>query len=75
MRKGTREAIVRLAVGDTDAIYWHEEVFCNGCKTPLIAANLVVNVLKLVAMIVVKIGRLWINDGETCELLVIFKRR
>eukprot|EP00975_Prorocentrum_lima_P040545 8513569-Prorocentrum_lima.AAC.1 len=36
---GTSKAVVRLAVGDADAIYWHEEVSCNECRTPLTPAN------------------------------------
>eukprot|EP00975_Prorocentrum_lima_P015393 3259810-Prorocentrum_lima.AAC.1 len=36
---GTSKAVVRLVVGDADAIYRHEDVFCQGCRTPLIPAN------------------------------------
>eukprot|EP00975_Prorocentrum_lima_P016686 3538341-Prorocentrum_lima.AAC.1 len=36
---GTSKAVVRLAVAPAGAIYWHEEVPCKECRTPLIAAN------------------------------------
>eukprot|EP00975_Prorocentrum_lima_P016978 3597930-Prorocentrum_lima.AAC.1 len=48
---GTSRAVVRLAVGDTDAIYRHEVVVCKDCRTPLIPATRVVNTLSIVAYI------------------------
>eukprot|EP00975_Prorocentrum_lima_P028156 5917000-Prorocentrum_lima.AAC.1 len=39
---GTGRAVVRLAVGDAQAVYRNDEVFCEYCRTPLIPANKVV---------------------------------
>eukprot|EP00975_Prorocentrum_lima_P012808 2712246-Prorocentrum_lima.AAC.1 len=36
MRTATRKALVILAVGDTDAIYWHEEIFYKECRAHLV---------------------------------------
>eukprot|EP00975_Prorocentrum_lima_P045405 9507137-Prorocentrum_lima.AAC.1 len=36
---GTSRAVVRLAVGDAQAVYWKDEVFCQECRTPLVPAN------------------------------------
>eukprot|EP00975_Prorocentrum_lima_P025677 5399773-Prorocentrum_lima.AAC.1 len=40
-----KQSIVRLAVGDAQAIYWNKEVFCKECRTPLMPANKVVHTL------------------------------
>eukprot|EP00975_Prorocentrum_lima_P065977 12906583-Prorocentrum_lima.AAC.1 len=36
---GTLEAVVKLAVGHAPALFWKGEVFCKGCRTPLVPAN------------------------------------
>eukprot|EP00975_Prorocentrum_lima_P064379 12897230-Prorocentrum_lima.AAC.1 len=36
---GTSRAVVRLAVGDAQVVYWNDEVFCKECRTPLVPAN------------------------------------
>eukprot|EP00975_Prorocentrum_lima_P021312 4488653-Prorocentrum_lima.AAC.1 len=30
---GTSGAVVRVAVGDAQALYWNDEVFCQECRT------------------------------------------
>eukprot|EP00975_Prorocentrum_lima_P044862 9395469-Prorocentrum_lima.AAC.1 len=46
---GTSRAVVRLAVGDAQAVCWNDEVFCQECRTPLIPASKVVHTLGSVA--------------------------
>eukprot|EP00975_Prorocentrum_lima_P020856 4388492-Prorocentrum_lima.AAC.1 len=46
---GTSRAVVRLAVGDAQAVYWNDEIFCQECRTPLVPANNVIHTLGLVA--------------------------
>eukprot|EP00975_Prorocentrum_lima_P015168 3216199-Prorocentrum_lima.AAC.1 len=36
---GTSRAVVRSEDGDTEAIYWMDEVFCKEKPTPLTPAN------------------------------------
>eukprot|EP00975_Prorocentrum_lima_P021558 4543468-Prorocentrum_lima.AAC.1 len=36
---GTSRAVVRLAVGDAQAVHWSDEVFRQECRTPLVPAN------------------------------------
>eukprot|EP00975_Prorocentrum_lima_P000014 5021-Prorocentrum_lima.AAC.1 len=55
---GTSRAVVRLVVGDAQAIYWNDEVFCQECRTPLIPDNKVVHRLGLVAYMSGKKGTL-----------------
>eukprot|EP00975_Prorocentrum_lima_P024595 5168244-Prorocentrum_lima.AAC.1 len=45
---GTSRAVVRLAVGDAQAVYWNGEVFCQKCRAPLVPANKVIHNLGLV---------------------------
>eukprot|EP00975_Prorocentrum_lima_P028901 6073429-Prorocentrum_lima.AAC.1 len=45
---GTSRAVIRLAVGDGQAVYWTDEVFCKGCRTPLVPAHKVIHNLGLI---------------------------
>eukprot|EP00975_Prorocentrum_lima_P005155 1120287-Prorocentrum_lima.AAC.1 len=72
---GTSRAVVRLVVGDAQAVYWNDEVFCKECKTPLVPANKVFHNLGLILYTSGKKGTLWYQNGESSELLVNLKRR
>eukprot|EP00975_Prorocentrum_lima_P071340 12937156-Prorocentrum_lima.AAC.1 len=39
---GTSRAVVRQ-VGDAQAMYWNDKVFCQECRTPLIPGNKIVH--------------------------------
>eukprot|EP00975_Prorocentrum_lima_P014502 3075658-Prorocentrum_lima.AAC.1 len=41
-------AVVRLALGDAQAVYWNGEVFQKECRTPLGPANKVIHNLGLI---------------------------
>eukprot|EP00975_Prorocentrum_lima_P040423 8484712-Prorocentrum_lima.AAC.1 len=45
---GTSRAVVRLVVGDAQAVCLNDEVFCQECRTPLVPANKVIHNLGLV---------------------------
>ncbi len=50
----TSKAVVKLAVGETPAVFWKGEVFCKECRTPLVPANRVINTLGLVMVMIEK---------------------
>eukprot|EP00975_Prorocentrum_lima_P022366 4702600-Prorocentrum_lima.AAC.1 len=56
---GTSRAVFRLAVGDAQAVYWNDEVFCQECRDPLVLANKVVHTLGLFAYMSGKKGTPW----------------
>eukprot|EP00975_Prorocentrum_lima_P046706 9763957-Prorocentrum_lima.AAC.1 len=58
IRDRTSRAVVELAVGEAQAVYWNDLVFCQECRTPLIPANEVVHTLGLVAYMSGKMGTL-----------------
>eukprot|EP00975_Prorocentrum_lima_P066619 12910186-Prorocentrum_lima.AAC.1 len=66
---GASRAVARWAVGDAQAIYWNDEVFCQECRTPLIPAKKVVHTPTLVAYMSGKKGTLCYQNGESCGLL------
>eukprot|EP00975_Prorocentrum_lima_P001706 366954-Prorocentrum_lima.AAC.1 len=35
--------MVKLAVGDVQAVCWNDEVFCQECSNPLVPANKVIH--------------------------------
>eukprot|EP00975_Prorocentrum_lima_P068770 12922504-Prorocentrum_lima.AAC.1 len=45
---GTSRAMGRLAVGDAQAVYWNDEVFCKEYRTPLVPATKVIQSLGLI---------------------------
>eukprot|EP00975_Prorocentrum_lima_P060536 12697207-Prorocentrum_lima.AAC.1 len=55
---GTSRAVVRLAVGDAQAVYWNDEVFA-------IPANQVVRARGLAAYMSRKKGTTWHQNGES----------
>eukprot|EP00975_Prorocentrum_lima_P066058 12907030-Prorocentrum_lima.AAC.1 len=44
-------AVVRLAAGDSQAVYWNDDVFCKECRTPLVPADKVIHNLDLIQYI------------------------
>eukprot|EP00975_Prorocentrum_lima_P030425 6378639-Prorocentrum_lima.AAC.1 len=67
---GTGRAVVRLAMGEAQAVYWNDEVFCKECRTPLVPANKGIHNLGVIQYTSGKKGTLWYRNGDSCELLV-----
>eukprot|EP00975_Prorocentrum_lima_P007786 1667775-Prorocentrum_lima.AAC.1 len=56
---GTSRSVVKLPVGDAQAAYWNDEVFCKECRTPLVPADEVIHNLGLVQYTSGKKGTGW----------------
>eukprot|EP00971_Amphidinium_carterae_P269110 5338863-Amphidinium_carterae.1 len=69
--KDTKEASIRLAIGERDAVYWRDEVYSVCCNMVLVPAGKVTRVLELFALQSPKNLTLWVKKGqEDYELLM-----
>eukprot|EP00971_Amphidinium_carterae_P134476 2664874-Amphidinium_carterae.2 len=69
--KDTKEASIRLAIGEQSAVYWRGEVYSDCCNMVLVPAGKVTRVLGLYALQSPKDLTLWIKRGSSdFELLM-----
>eukprot|EP00971_Amphidinium_carterae_P242245 4810054-Amphidinium_carterae.1 len=69
--KDTKEASIRLAIGEQSAVYWRGEVYYDCCNMVLVPAGKVTRVLGLYALQSPKDLTLWIKRGSSdFELLL-----